>query len=560
MATMAQAQLPAPWEFYPFPGAVGTSGTTAMHMNSASFVGWADGYTALRYGTSVAGTWMTPTKALNQATGDAYDIVCLGRGGEITLTFSTPISNEDGYDFAVFENACSDIFLELAWVEVSSDGTNFCRFPNYYGGTGTVGAFGGHSPTDIYGLASKYRQGYGTPFDLEELQTAYNSIQNSTASFLSSVYADSTTDNFPLLDLNNIGYVRLIDIVGDGSAKDATGRTIYDPYPTVGSAGFDLDAIGVINQRQTPDLLPQVISFETIPNQKLVTGLIDLGALSDSGLPVVFTVSEGLAALTGTTLSFTNSGTIVITASQSGDETYAPAANVVRSFVVTEQIQHIYLAPIPNMTENMEHQLYAVSSAGLPVVVEVTAGDAIVDASHLITIGNAGFGGASDKIVTLRAYQKGDASTAPAEDVSFSIRVVPTTSPHIPQTFAQWCSTQSITNSASADNDNDGFNNFEEFMAGTDPELPLDKPQRSIMMQTNSQSERTLAMEFRIRRRALATLTFRYCGNLGATWSDIVPYLQNVTYTEEAETEYTNLKIELPAQNTRGFYRMRFNE
>jgi hypothetical protein len=27
---------------------------------------------------------------------------------------------------------------------------------------------------------------------------------------------------------------------------------IYDPYPTVGSAGFDLDAIGVINAVPAP--------------------------------------------------------------------------------------------------------------------------------------------------------------------------------------------------------------------------------------------------------------------------------------------------------------------
>ena len=48
-------------------------------------------------------------------------------------------------------------------------------------------------------------------------------------------------------------YVRLIDVVGDGSTFDSFPAAyggphpIYDPYPTTGSSGFDLDAVGVIH-------------------------------------------------------------------------------------------------------------------------------------------------------------------------------------------------------------------------------------------------------------------------------------------------------------------------
>ena len=41
--------------------------------------------------------------------------------------------------------------------------------------------------------------------------------------------------------------MRIVDIVGNGTALDSAGRPIYDPYPTTGSAGFDLDAVGVIH-------------------------------------------------------------------------------------------------------------------------------------------------------------------------------------------------------------------------------------------------------------------------------------------------------------------------
>jgi hypothetical protein len=82
----------------------------------------------------------------------------------------------------------------------------------------------GINPSNIDGFAGKNRQGFGTPFDLALLPVS------------------------PLLDKRNVRFVRLVDIVGDGAAKDSGGRSIYDPWPVTGSGGFDLDAIGVIHQ------------------------------------------------------------------------------------------------------------------------------------------------------------------------------------------------------------------------------------------------------------------------------------------------------------------------
>jgi len=213
----------------PYAPAAGTAGSTAIHMNDAALMGWATGYENYNIGTHVDAGWQTPELALGQAVGDSYDIVSLGRGGEITLTFDTAIADGDCWDFAVFENSFNDTFLELGYVEVSSNGADFFRFDNNSLTSSPVGGFGSVDPTDIYGLGGKYRQGYGTPFDLNEL-AGIN----------------------PLLDVDNIGYVKIVDIVGDGTYQDAYGSVIYDPYPTVGSAGFDLDAIGVMNQAAVP--------------------------------------------------------------------------------------------------------------------------------------------------------------------------------------------------------------------------------------------------------------------------------------------------------------------
>ncbi|MBL7917885.1 MAG: T9SS type A sorting domain-containing protein, partial [Bacteroidia bacterium] len=161
-------------------------------------------------------------------------IVSLGDGGTAVLTFDRPIKNGLGYDFAVFENAFSDHFLELAFVEVSSDGVNYFRFPatsnvQYTTQIGPYDEMG--EPEKINNLAGKYRVNYGTPFDLEELK------------------------NKPGLNVNAITHIKIIDVVGCVQAPyashDDSFSIINDPYPTdFGNGGFDLDAVGVIYQQE----------------------------------------------------------------------------------------------------------------------------------------------------------------------------------------------------------------------------------------------------------------------------------------------------------------------
>ena len=207
----------------PFAPAAGSVGSTAIHKDSSNILFWASAWTNYNVGSDADAMWQTPNLALGKAVGDSFDVVSLGRGGTITLSFDAPLADGPGFDFVVFENAVTDNFLELAFVEVSSDGTNFVRIPNTSLTTNAVDSYGYVDPTEIDGLAGKYRQGYGTPFDLSLL--ASNS----------------------LVDIQHIEWIRLVDIVGDGTQLDSQGNSIYDPTPTIGSAGFDLDAIGVLN-------------------------------------------------------------------------------------------------------------------------------------------------------------------------------------------------------------------------------------------------------------------------------------------------------------------------
>lgn len=217
-----------------YPGPAGTSGSTAIHQDSSVVVAWAKSCKLDRGPMDITNSNLGSTTVgdSNSCVGKANaNIVSLGDGGSATLTFETPIIDGPGFDFAVFENAFVDSYLELAFVEVSSDGERFVRFPSHsltqdsvqIGPFDSVG-----DATKLNNLAGKYRAQFGTPFDLEALQ-------------------DSTG-----LDIQHITHVRIVDVVGsidslEGS-KDAFGNYINDPFPTPFiSGGFDLNAVGVIN-------------------------------------------------------------------------------------------------------------------------------------------------------------------------------------------------------------------------------------------------------------------------------------------------------------------------
>ena len=217
----------------PYPPAAGEAGSHAISMDDPALISWATGYQEYIVGANVDQTWEMPQNALGKAEGTSFDIVALGSGGSITLTFDPPVENGEGWDFAVFENSFSDRYLELAYVEVSSNGTDFIRFDSISLTANPVPGYGNIDPTDVDGLAGKYRQGFGTPFDLADLSDKPGVLSGD-------------------VDLSGISHIRIVDVVGNGTSTDSSGAIIYDPYPTAGSAGFDLDAVGVSNGAPYP--------------------------------------------------------------------------------------------------------------------------------------------------------------------------------------------------------------------------------------------------------------------------------------------------------------------
>lgn len=251
----------------------GQVGTTAIHKDSSVFVGWATGIEVKRGFVNAADTTVidggsnrasfgVPENALYQAEGISVNVVSLGDGGSATLTFGQAIIDGPGPDFAVFENGVIETFLELAFVEVSSDGSHFVRFPAH-SETPYITQIGGFGEVDcryIHNLAGKYKSSFGTPFDL----------------------ADLPVD--PLLDIQNITHVRIIDVVGSIDTligtKDSYGNPINDLFPTpFASGGFDLDGIGVINQK-TLNIFENQLNARLYPNPTNSILNIELNAIS----------------------------------------------------------------------------------------------------------------------------------------------------------------------------------------------------------------------------------------------------------------------------------------
>ncbi len=236
--------------FAQFAPPAGQIGTSALHKDSGNFISWANGCIVNRGFQDISDTTLglANVGTTNSVIGiaDGLDVLSLGDGGSAILTFSQPIKNGVGWDFAVFENAFINTYLELAFVEVSSDGINFYRFPATSNTQDSIqiGSFGALDATKINNLAGKYVTLYGTPFDLEEMK------------------------NIQGLDIDFISHVKIIDVVGciqeQFARYDMNNNKINDIWNTpFGSSGFDLDAVGVIHQ--------QTLNIKNVETENLIS-------------------------------------------------------------------------------------------------------------------------------------------------------------------------------------------------------------------------------------------------------------------------------------------------
>ena len=172
----------------------------------------------------------------------------------------------------------------------------------------------------------------------------------------------------------------------------------------------------VVDQQFTVGKANQAIAFYPLGGATFGDTPFALNASADSALPVTFRIVSGPARLAGNTLTITGAGTVVVRASQAGDDDYNPAPDVDQSFTVGKANQAITFAAVGAKTYGDDaFALSASATSNLPVRFRVANGPATIDGDR-VTLTGAGD-------VILRASQDGNDDYNPAPNVDQTITV-----------------------------------------------------------------------------------------------------------------------------------------
>ncbi len=188
----------------------------------------------------------------------------------------------------------------------------------------------------------------------------------------------------------------------------------------------------------------QAISFPDLGTREFGT-LIELNATSSSGLPITYTSEDpSIASVTGSTVTLKTLGTTNIIASQSGNNLYTPAPEVMRTLTIVKGKQVITFEQLADRTlGGPKFTLTATTSSGLPIVFH-TGGDKVSIANNEATILKAG-------LASISATQSGNSFFEPAQSVVRVFCVNPSR-PTINFTSSSTSLTVSLTSSSPVGN------------------------------------------------------------------------------------------------------------
>ena len=219
---------------------------------------------------------------------------------------------------------------------------------------------------------------------------------------------------------NEANFLRL----SAGSPALNAGNNTYASGITTDAAGAARIQDGTVDLGAYESKVTQTIMF-TSPAVGTIGTDIELEATGGaSGQPVTFAVTPGgtgTASLdgNGTTLTLTGAGTVIITATQAGNDTYAAAMDVEQTITVTKVAQVISFAGSPAVaTVGTDIELVVAGGAsGEPVTLAITTGDGLATLSGT-TLSPTGAG-----TVIITAMQDGNANYEAATNVTHEITV-----------------------------------------------------------------------------------------------------------------------------------------
>jgi hypothetical protein len=223
--------------------------------------------------------------------------------------------------------------------------------------------------------------------------------------------------------LSSSGLPVTLSVVSGPATISGNTLTLGSTYGTVvlaanqaGNSSF-LAATQVTTSFQVGDVA-QTITFPAPAGPGGTTNPFTITApTSSSGLPVTVTVKSGPATISGTTVTPTGAGTIVLAANQAGNFLYAAAAEVDVSVTAGIQTQTISaFGSIGNQVAGVPFTItLPTASSGLPVILTALSGTATISGNK-ITPTSVG-------TLTLAANQPGGSNflAAPQQTVSITV-------------------------------------------------------------------------------------------------------------------------------------------
>ena len=265
-----------------------------------------------------------------------------------------------------------------------------------------TGAAGKLNQTIMFGPLANVTYGTGS-FTLSASATSFLAVSFAVVSGGS--YASVSGNTVTILGATPVGSQVTIEAsqAGDSTYNAATS---VDQSFTIGKAS-------------------QSIAFASLPNKTFGNADFTLGATSDSGLPVSYSIvaGAGYASISGNTvhlLGATPAGTVVtIEADQAGNGNYDAATSVDESFSVSKALQSIAFGALPNKTSSdPDFAISATASSGLPVTFTASGSATVSLVSGTWKVHITGTGSA-----TITAHQAGSANYSAAADVPQSFTI-----------------------------------------------------------------------------------------------------------------------------------------
>ena len=175
-------------------------------------------------------------------------------------------------------------------------------------------------------------------------------------------------------------------------------------------------AAGTVRKSFAVARIPQTIDFR--PPQDVPFGRpVTLTATASSGLPVSYGAeTPGVCTVSGHTVTTRAAGACAITASQAGDDRYAPARDEARSFRVERASQIITFTPPDGMSLGQPVTLSASATSGLDVSYRT-------DTPAVCTVSGSTVSPATVGTCTITVSQPGNDDYAPAQVISRSFPV-----------------------------------------------------------------------------------------------------------------------------------------